>query len=169
MDYFLSDDVKAIRELCAEIAEKHIKPVREELDRENRFPHEIMNVLADSDLFRIYIPEEYEGLGLGSMSLCVAAEELSRACAGIATSYAANALGAMPILLFGTDGQKRKYLPGLASGKAWRHSGSPSPTPEAMPAASEPGRSATATPTSSTEPSSGSRTAARRRFTPSSP
>lgn len=118
MDYFLSDDVKAIRELCAEIAEKHIKPVREELDRENRFPHEIMNVLADSDLFRIYIPEEYEGLGLGSMSLCVAAEELSRACAGIATSYAANALGAMPILLFGTDGQKRKYLPGLASGKS---------------------------------------------------
>lgn len=118
MDYFLSDDVKAIRELCAEIAEKHIKPVREELDRENRFPHEIMKVLADSDLFRIYIPEEYEGLGLGSMSLCVAAEELSRACAGIATSYAANALGAMPILLFGTDGQKRKYLPGLASGKS---------------------------------------------------
>ncbi len=118
MDYFLSDDVKAIREICAEISEKHIRPVREELDRENRFPHEIMKVLADSDLFRIYIPVEYEGLGLGSMSLCVAAEELSRACAGVATTYAANALGAMPILLFGTDEQKGRYLPELASGRS---------------------------------------------------
>ncbi len=118
MDYFLSEDIRAIRELCAEIAAKHIRPVREELDRENRFPHEIMKVLADSDLFRIYIPTEYEGLGLGSLSLCVAAEELSRACAGIATTYAANALGAMPILLSGSEEQKKRFLPRLASGSS---------------------------------------------------
>lgn len=116
MDYFLSEDIRAIRELCAEIADKHIRPVREELDRENRFPHEIMKVLADSDLFRIYIPTEYEGLGLGTLSLCVAAEELSKVCAGVATTYAANALGAMPILLSGSDDQKKRFLPGLASG-----------------------------------------------------
>jgi alkylation response protein AidB-like acyl-CoA dehydrogenase len=116
MDYHLPEDVLSIRELCADIALKHIKPVREELDRENRFPTEIMKILAASDLFRIYIPEEYEGLGMGSLALCVAAEELSRTCAGVATTYAANALGAMPILLSGSDDQKRRYLPGLASG-----------------------------------------------------
>ncbi len=75
-----------------------------------------MKVLADSDLFRIYIPTEYEGLGLGTLSLCVAAEELSKVCAGVATTYAANALGAMPILLSGSDDQKKRFLPGLASG-----------------------------------------------------
>jgi butyryl-CoA dehydrogenase len=117
MDYYLSEDIAAIRELCAEIGRAHIRPVREELDRENRFPHEIMKVIADSDLLRIYIPTEYEGLGLGATALCVAAEELSRHCAGVATTYAANALGAMPILLHGSDGQKARFLPDLAAGR----------------------------------------------------
>ena len=108
MDYYLSDDIRAIREICAEISARHIKPIREELDRENRFPHEIMKVLAESDLFRIYIPVEYEGLGLGSLALCVAAEELSKSCAGVATTYAANALGAMPILLCGSRGAEEE-------------------------------------------------------------
>lgn len=103
MDYHLPEDVLAIRDLCADIGRKHIRPVREELDRENRFPTEIMKVLADSDMFRIYIPEAYGGLGLGTLALCVAAEELSRVCAGVATTYAANALGAMPILLSGSE------------------------------------------------------------------
>ncbi len=118
LDYHLSEDVLAIRELCAEINRKHIIPVREELDRENRFPREIMKVLAESDLFRIYIPSEYEGLGMGSLALCVAAEELSKACAGVATTYAANALGAMPILLSGSEEQKARFLPRLASGNS---------------------------------------------------
>jgi len=116
MDYRLSEDILAIRELCSDIAARHIRPIREELDRENRFPAEVMKVLADSDLFRIYIPEAYGGLGLGSLALCVAAEELSKVCAGVATTYAANALGAMPILLSGSEEQKSRFLPGLASG-----------------------------------------------------
>ncbi len=117
MDYILSEDLQEIRELCAKIAEEVVKPVREELDRENRFPTEVMKVFADSDLFRIYIPEEYEGLGMGALALCVATEELSKVCAGVAVSYAANALGAMPILLSGNEEQKKKYLPQLASGE----------------------------------------------------
>jgi alkylation response protein AidB-like acyl-CoA dehydrogenase len=117
MDYGLSEDILSLRELCADIARKHIRPVREELDRENRFPAEIMKVLADSDLLRIYIPEAYGGLGMGSLALCVAAEELSKACAGVATTYAANALGAMPIMLSGSEDQKKRYLPDLADGK----------------------------------------------------
>lgn len=116
MDYHLPEDILAIRDLCADIGRKYIRPVREELDRENRFPTEIMKVLADSDMFRIYIPEAYGGLGLGSLALCVAAEELSRVCAGVATTYAANALGAMPILLSGSEEQKKRFLPDLAAG-----------------------------------------------------
>ncbi|NLP05985.1 acyl-CoA dehydrogenase [Candidatus Fermentibacteria bacterium] len=117
MHYHLPEDILAIRDLCADIGRKHIRPVREELDRENRFPTEIMKVLADSDMFRIYIPEAYGGLGLGALALCIAAEELSRVCAGVATTYAANALGAMPILLSGSEEQKKRFLPDLADGR----------------------------------------------------
>jgi len=117
MDYMLNEDLQAIKEICIEIGEKHILPIRAELDEENRFPREIMNIIAQSDLFTIYIPEEYGGTGMGSMALAVATEELSRYCGGIAVSYAANALGAMPILLMGSEEQKKKYLPQLASGE----------------------------------------------------
>ena len=117
MDYHLSEDHEAIREICVEIAEKYIRPVRAELDEENRFPTEIMKVMADSDLFTIYIPEEYGGTALGALALCIATEEFSRACGGIAVCYAANALGTMPILLSGSEEQKRKYLPALAAGE----------------------------------------------------
>jgi len=121
MNYFLSEELNDIRELCSDIAEKYIIPVRAELDEENRFPGEIIKVMADSDLCGIYIPEEFGGsaemFGGGSMALCVATEELSKACGGVAVSFAANALGAMPILISGSEEQKRKYLPQLASGE----------------------------------------------------
>jgi butyryl-CoA dehydrogenase len=76
-----------------------------------------MKVLAQSDLFGLFIPEEYGGLGKASLELCIAVEEISRACLGVATTYAANALGTFPILLFGTEDQKNKYLPDIAAGK----------------------------------------------------
>lgn len=117
MDYMLNEDLLAIKEICIEIGEKYILPIRAELDEENKFPREIMDVMAKSDLFTIYIPEEYGGTGMGSMALAVATEELSRYCGGIAVSYAANALGAMPIILMGSEAQKKKYLPQLASGE----------------------------------------------------
>ncbi len=121
MNYYLSEELNDIKDLCAEIAVKYIIPVRAELDEENRFPREIIKVMADSDLCGIYIPEAYGGsaemFGGGSMALAVATEELSKACGGVAVSFAANALGAMPILISGSEEQKKKYLPDLASGK----------------------------------------------------
>jgi len=121
VNYFLSEELNDIREICAGIAEKHIVPVRAELDEENRFPREIIQVIAESGLCGIYIPEAYggdaEAFGGGSMALCVATEELSKACSGVAVSFAANALGAMPILISGSEEQKKKYLPQLASGE----------------------------------------------------
>ena len=117
MDYFLSEDQMMIKELVRQIAEEKVVPVREELDEKEEFPWEIMKVLAQSDLFGLFIPEEYGGLGKGCLELCIAVEELSRACVGVATTYAANALGSYPVLLFGTEEQKKKYLPEIAAGK----------------------------------------------------
>jgi butyryl-CoA dehydrogenase len=117
MDYFLTEDQVMIKELTRQIAEEKVIPARHELDEKEEFPWEIMKVLAQSDLFSLFIPEEYGGLGRGCLDLCIAVEELSRACLGVSTSYAANALGTFPILLYGSDEQKKKYLPDIASGK----------------------------------------------------
>ena len=117
MDYFLSEEQIMIRDLARQIAEEKIVPVRAELDETGEFPWDIMKVLAQSDLFGLFIPEEYGGLGKGCFELCIAVEELSRACLGVSTTYAANALGTYPLLLFGSDDQKKKYLPDIAAGK----------------------------------------------------
>ena len=117
MDYFLTEEQVMIRDLARQISEDKIVPVRGELDETGEFPWEIMKVLAQSDLFGLFIPEEYGGLGKGCMELCIAVEELSRACVGVSTSYAANALGTYPLLLFGTDAQKQKFLPDISAGK----------------------------------------------------
>jgi alkylation response protein AidB-like acyl-CoA dehydrogenase len=117
MDYFLTEEQVMIRDLARQVAEERVVPVREELDEKEEFPWDIMKVLAQSDLFGLFIPEEYGGLGKGCLELCIAVEELSRACLGVSTSYAANALGTYPLLLFGTNEQKKKYLPDIAAGK----------------------------------------------------
>ncbi|UCG77572.1 MAG: acyl-CoA dehydrogenase family protein [Nitrospirota bacterium] len=116
MDYFLTEDQQMIKELAAQIADEKVVPVRAELDEKEEFPWEIMKVLAQSDMFGLFIPEEYGGLGAGALELAIAVEELSRACVGVSTTYAANALGTYPLLLFGSDEQKNKYLPDIASG-----------------------------------------------------
>jgi len=117
LEYFFSEQQKLIRSIARRIADERIVPVRAELDEKEEFPWDLVKDMADADLFRVFIPEEYEGLGEGCLSLCVAVEELSRACCGVALTYAANALGAMPILLYGSDEQKSKYLPSIASGE----------------------------------------------------
>ncbi len=117
MDYFFTEEQEMIRDLCRQIAEERIKPVRAELDEKEEFPHEIMKALAQADLFQIIIPEQYGGLGGGCLENCIAVEELSRACCGCSTSYAASFLGAYPILLYGSEEQKEKYLPLIGSGE----------------------------------------------------
>jgi len=117
MEYFLTEEQKMIRQIARQIAKEKIIPIRAELDEKEEFPHEIIKILASSDMFGIFVPEEYGGLGMGVFELCIVVEELSKACLGVSTSYAANALGTYPILLFGTDEQKKKYLPDISSGK----------------------------------------------------
>jgi len=117
MDYFLNEDQEMIRDLMRQIAEEKVVPVREELDEKEEFPWEIMKALSQADLFGLFIPEEYGGLGKGCLELCIAVEELSRACLGVCTTYAANALGTYPLLFYANEEQKKKYLPDIAAGK----------------------------------------------------
>jgi butyryl-CoA dehydrogenase len=117
MDYGLNEMQEMVRDLARKIAEEKILPERARLDDEEAYPKEIMKTLSDSDMLGIYIPEEYGGMGGGCMELSIAIEELSKVCGGVAVCYAANALGAYPIILHGTEEQKKKYLAELASGK----------------------------------------------------
>jgi butyryl-CoA dehydrogenase len=117
MDYFLDEEQLMIRDLARQIADEMVLPVRAELDEKEEFPWDIMDALAKSDFLGLYIPEEFGGLGKGGFELAMAIEELSRACLGVSTTYAANALGTYPVLLYGSEDQKKKYLPDIASGK----------------------------------------------------
>jgi alkylation response protein AidB-like acyl-CoA dehydrogenase len=117
MNWFLTEEQQMIVDTAREIAEKKIVPVREEYDRDATFPWDVVKALAEADMCGLYIPEEYGGMGGGVFELCLAVEELSKACGGIALAMAGTALAAFPILLFGSDEQKKKYLPRIASGE----------------------------------------------------
>ncbi|MBU4212031.1 MAG: acyl-CoA dehydrogenase family protein [Verrucomicrobia bacterium] len=118
MNYGLTEQQEMIRDLCRQVAQEKMKPIREHYDEANEFPHEILKVFAQADLCGIYIEEKYGGLGGGVMDLSIAVEELSKVCSGIALSLAATALGTFPIILYGNDEQKQKYLPRVASGQS---------------------------------------------------
>lgn len=117
MDYFLSDEQKMIVELAKKVAQEKIKPVRQHYDETGEFPWEIVKELSQADLMGLYIPQEYGGFGGGVMELCLAVEELCKVDGGIALALAATALGTFPIILFGTNEQKKKYLPKIAKGE----------------------------------------------------
>ena len=106
-----------IKDLCHQIAEEKIKPVAAEYDESGEFAWDIVKVFAESDICGIYIPEEYGGMGGGVMDLAIATEELSWGCGGISLAFAATGLGTFPIILFGNEEQKAKYLPDIAAGK----------------------------------------------------
>jgi alkylation response protein AidB-like acyl-CoA dehydrogenase len=118
MDYGLTETQVMIRDLCRQIAQEKIKPIREHYDEVNEFPHEIVKVFAEADICGLYIEEKFGGMGGGIMDLSIAVEELSKVCSGIALALAATALGTFPIILFGAEEQKKKYLPRIASGQS---------------------------------------------------
>lgn len=117
MDYFLTEEQQMMIEVARKIAREKILPVREHYDETEEFPWPIVEEFAKSDLCGVYIPQEYGGLGGGVLDLVLIVEELSKVDGAIALAVAASALGAFPILLYGNEEQKRKYLPDIASGK----------------------------------------------------
>jgi len=106
-----------IVDLARQIAEEKIIPARAELDEEEKFPWEIVKDLAQADMFRIFVPEEYGGLGGRTFETCLAIEQLAYGCIAVTTTYAACALGGYPIVMYGSHEQKEKYLPSIASGE----------------------------------------------------
>ena len=116
MHYFLTEEQQMVVDICRQIVEERIKPVRAENDEKGIFPADIIKEIGQSDLFRLFIPEKYGGMGTGIFEVCLATEELSRGDLSVATTYAASGLGFIPILVMGSEEQKMKYLPDLASG-----------------------------------------------------
>jgi butyryl-CoA dehydrogenase len=104
-------------EQARHVAESAVRPVAAELDRTREYPWSVVEALREADLMGLWIPEEYGGRGAGVLDLCLVVEELSRACGGVGVAYAVNALGSFPIIVGGTEEQKQKWLPQVASGE----------------------------------------------------
>ncbi|HLX33388.1 MAG TPA: acyl-CoA dehydrogenase family protein [Gaiellaceae bacterium] len=118
MNFELSDEQELIRKTVREFAESKVAPVAEELDREARFPYDLVAQLGELGLMGLPVPEEYGGAGGDTVSYAIAIEELTRIDSSVAITVAAHtSLGTMPILLFGSEEQKREWLPRLASGE----------------------------------------------------
>jgi butyryl-CoA dehydrogenase len=117
MKELLSKQTQEYQARAHEVAEKHVRPVAAELDRTGEYPWSVIKALQEYQLMGIWVPREYGGQGAGVLDMCVVVEELSRACGGIGVAYAVNALGSFPIILGGTEEQKRAYLPDITTGK----------------------------------------------------
>lgn len=116
MDELLTKDNIYYRDLARDLAEKHVRPVAAELDRTGEYPWSVIKALQETGLMGMWVPKDYGGAGAGLLNLCIVVEEISRACGGIGCTYVVNALGSFPIILGGTEEQKKKYLPDIASG-----------------------------------------------------
>lgn len=117
MDQLLSPSALEWRARAREVARNVVLPNAWKYDRLQEYPWEVKKALAEAGLMRVWIPKEYGGAGGGVLDLCVVVEELSRCCGGVGVLFAVNALGSFPILLAGTEEQKSKYLPPIASGE----------------------------------------------------
>jgi short/branched chain acyl-CoA dehydrogenase len=118
VDLDLTQEQELVRETARAFARERVAPVAEELDRNERFPYELVAELAELGFMGLPIPEEYGGAGGDTLSYAIAVEELTRIDSSVAITVAAHtSLGTMPIYLFGTEEQKRAWLPDLASGR----------------------------------------------------
>jgi alkylation response protein AidB-like acyl-CoA dehydrogenase len=117
MDYMLSQEEQMMVETARTVAIEKMKHVRQYYDEKEEFPWEIVKEFAQADLCGVYIPQDYGGFGKGIMGLVLVVEELCKVDGAIALSLAATALGTLPILIAGSQDQKKKYLPDIASGK----------------------------------------------------
>ncbi len=117
LSYFLSEEEELLVKLVNRIGREYIAPHALAWDESETCDPRPLRALAQADLFGLVIPEEYGGLGWGTMALCLAVEHLSKYCPGVATTYAASFLGAYPLLLFGSKEQKARYLPEVAAGR----------------------------------------------------
>jgi alkylation response protein AidB-like acyl-CoA dehydrogenase len=118
VNFDLGHEHELLRDTVRQFAREKIAPVAEELDKEKRFPYDLVAELAELGLMGMTIPEEFGGAGADTLSYAIAVEELTRIDSSVAITVAAHhSLGTLPIYFFGSDEQKREWLPDLASGK----------------------------------------------------
>ncbi|MDQ2967694.1 MAG: acyl-CoA dehydrogenase family protein [Actinomycetota bacterium] len=118
MNFDLDQEHELVRSTVRDFAQQRVAPVAEELDRESRFPYELVDELAELGLMGMTIPEKYGGAGADTVSYAIAVEELTRVDSSVAITVAAHhSLGTLPIYYYGNEEQKQQWLPDLASGK----------------------------------------------------
>ena len=117
MNFDLTEEQLAMQKVAREFAEKEMMPISAEYDDKEEMPVDLIRKAQIQGFASINIPEEYGGAGMDEVTLCIVTEELGRGCAGIATSIGASSLASLPILLAGTEEQKKYYLNGIANGK----------------------------------------------------
>jgi alkylation response protein AidB-like acyl-CoA dehydrogenase len=118
LNFDLGQEHELVRSTVREFAQQRVAPMAEELDRESRFPYELVGDLAELGLMGMTIPEEYGGAGADTVSYAIAVEELTRVDSSVAITVAAHhSLGTLPIYYYGSEEQKQQWLPELASGK----------------------------------------------------
>jgi butyryl-CoA dehydrogenase len=115
--FYLTDEQRMVRDLARQIAREKIAPLAAAVDETEGYPEDSIRALIEHELYGIWVPQEYGGSDLGCLALSLVCEEIAWACAATATQYLDQPLGGLPILLFGTEAQKRKYLPRLATGE----------------------------------------------------
>ena len=118
MDLEIAPEHATFRAAVREVAQGTVRPLAEEVDRDHRFPHEAVSAAAEAGFLGILIPREYGGAGLDALAFAICIEELAQACASTSVIVDVHtSVGSEPILLFGTEDQKRRWLPKLASGE----------------------------------------------------
>lgn len=117
MDFELSDQQKAFRDLIRTFTARSVKPVAREWELSGRYPTEIVEEMKTMGLFGMLIPEDYGGIGIDAVSYAIVFEEISKAWMGVAGVLGSHSISTWMLSKFGTEAQKRKFLPGLASGK----------------------------------------------------
>jgi alkylation response protein AidB-like acyl-CoA dehydrogenase len=114
---FLTEQNREWQARARDVAEKVVRPLARKYDELQEYPWEIKDALAEGGFFSVWIPREYGGAGGTVLDLCLVIEQLSRACGGVGVMYCVNALGSFPILVGGTEEQKKHWLPKIASGE----------------------------------------------------
>jgi butyryl-CoA dehydrogenase len=115
--YYLTDEQRMVMDLARTLAREKIAPAAPYHDETETYPAEAMRLLAGQGLMGIWVPEAYGGTEMGALAVALVAEEIAWACAATATNWGATPLGGYPIVLAGTEAQKRRYLPRLAAGE----------------------------------------------------
>ena len=115
--FYLTDEQRMIRDLARKIARERVAPHAARYDETETYPEDSMRAIREAGLYAIWVPEAYGGTDMGCLALALVCEEIAYACAASGTQYLDQALGGLPILTAGTEAQKKKYLPALASGE----------------------------------------------------